>query len=293
MVLLFSLSLLGCSPAQNSPPAQNNPAPSAEQEREQVKSAVTAFGQKLQMVSLTAPPEQVRQQISDNYGDLVTPDLLAQWQNQPDKAPGRAVSSPWPDRIEVMSIEKTDPKYTVKGEIIEITSVEKTSGGAAARQSIDLTLIKSGDRWLIDSVILGTQHKEGTILYQNAKYGFDFILPAGWQGYKIVDEEWEGRAITGPSQGQIISRGPKLSIRHPQWTQAQPRQDVPILVFTLDQWDSLQKEEFSIGAAPIGPKELGRNSKYIFALPARYNFAFSTGFEEVEDILASNPLQPK
>ncbi len=293
MVLLFSLSLLGCSPAQNSPPARNNPAPSAEQEREQVKSAVTAFGQKLQMVSLTAPPEQVRQQIQDNYGGLVTPELLSQWQDQPSNAPGRAVSSPWPDRIEIMSLEKTDLKYAVKGEIIEITSVEKNSGGAAARQSIDLTLIKSGDRWLIDSVILGTQHKEGTILYQNAKYGFDFILPAGWQGYKIVDEKWEGRAITGPSQGQIISRGPKLSIRHPQWTQAQPRQDIPILVFTLDQWNSLQKEEFSIGAAPIGPKELGRNSKYIFALPARYNFAFPTGFEEVEDILAANPLQPR
>jgi hypothetical protein len=293
LVLLFSLSLLGCSPAQNSHPAENNPPPSSEQEQEQVKSAVTAFGQKLQMVSLTASPEQVRQQIQDNYGGLVIPELLAQWQNQPDKAPGRPVSSPWPDRIEIMSLEKADPKYAVKGEIIEITSVEQTSGGTAARQSIDLTLIKSGDRWVIDSVILGTQHKEGTILYQNAKYGFDFILPAGWQGYKIVDEEWEGRAITGPSQGQIISRGPKLSIRHPQWTQAQPRQDIPILVFTLDQWDSLQKLEFSIGAAPIGPKELGRNSKYIFALPARYNFAFPTGFEEVEDILAANPLQPK
>ena len=43
----------------------------------------------------------------------------------------------------------------------------------------------------------------------------------------------------------------------------------------------------------MGPKELGRNSKYVFALPARYNFAFPTGFEEVEDILAGNPLQPK
>ncbi len=294
LFLLFSLSLLGCSPAQNSPPAQNNPAPTTEQERDQVNSTVTAFGQKLQMVSLTAPPAQVRQQMQENYGDLVTPELLARWQNQPDQAPGRAVSSPWPERIELMSnIEKTDGKFAVKGEIIEITSVEEASGGAAARQSIDLTLTKSGDRWRIDSVILGTRHKDGTILYQNAEYGFDFILPASWQGYKIVDEDWEGRAMNGPSQGQIISRGPLLSIRHPQWTQAQPRQDIPILVFTLDQWNSLQKEEFSIGAAPMEPKELGRNSKYVFALPARYNYAFPTGFEEVEDILAGNPLQPK
>ncbi|MEQ8199808.1 MAG: hypothetical protein ABRQ24_00140 [Syntrophomonadaceae bacterium] len=293
LVLLLSLSLLGCSPAKNTPPAQNNPAPTGEQEQQQVRSVVTTFGQRLQMVSLTAAPEQVLQQMQANYADLVTPELLAKWQNQPNSAPGRAVSSPWPERIDVTSLEKTDGKYAVKGEIIWITSVEKTNGGAAARQSIDLTVAKPGDRWLIDSVILGTQHKEGTILYQNAEYGFDFILPTSWQGYKIITEEWEGTAITGPSQGKIISRGPKLSIRHPQWTQAQPRQDIPILVFTLDQWDSLQRQTFSIGAAPIGPKELGRNSKYVFALPARYNFAFPAGFEEVENILAGQPLQPK
>jgi hypothetical protein len=53
----------------------------------------------------------------------------------------------------------------------------------------------------------------------------------------------------------------------------------------------LQREEFHIGAAPIGPKELGRNSRYVFALPARYNFSFPTGFEEVEKILEGSPLQ--
>jgi len=39
--------------------------------------------------------------------------------------------------------------------------------------------------------------------------------------------------------------------------------------------DSLQQEKFHIGAAPINPSELGRNTKYVFALPARYNYAFS------------------
>lgn len=41
----------------------------------------------------------------------------------------------------------------------------------------------------------------------------------------------------------------------------------------------------------MGPKELARNSKYLFALPARYNYAFPTGYEEVEKILEGNPLQ--
>jgi hypothetical protein len=62
------------------------------------------------------------------------------------------------------------------------------------------------------------------------------------------------------------------------------------MIFTLDQWNALQQEKFHIGAAPIGPRELGRNSRYVFALPARYNFAFPKGYEEVQDILEGNPL---
>jgi hypothetical protein len=63
------------------------------------------------------------------------------------------------------------------------------------------------------------------------------------------------------------------------------------MVFTLEQWNSLQQEKFHIGAAPIGPSELGRNNSYVFALPARYNFSFLKGYEEVESILNTHPLQ--
>lgn len=41
-----------------------------------------------------------------------------------------------------------------------------------------------------------------------------------------------------------------------------------------------------------GPSKLGSNSVYVFALPPRYNYAFQTGFEEVEEILKGNPLWP-
>jgi len=63
------------------------------------------------------------------------------------------------------------------------------------------------------------------------------------------------------------------------------------MVFTLAQWDLLQQDKFHIGAAPIGPSELGRNTSYVFALPARYNFSFPIGFEEVEKILENKSLQ--
>jgi len=62
------------------------------------------------------------------------------------------------------------------------------------------------------------------------------------------------------------------------------------MVFTIKQWDLVEKEEIALGAAPIGPSKLGSNSQYVFALPARYNFAYPTGFEDVEKIMESKPL---
>lgn len=128
------------------------------------------------------------------------------------------------------------------------------------------------------------------VVYKNSQYGFNFSLPESWKGYSIVDDVWNGYAV-GP-QGDVPSeKGPVISIRSPLWTTAKPRQDIPVMIFTVSQWDNLQQEKFHIGAAPIGPSELGRNSKYVFALPARYNYAFPTGYEEVDTILQGKPLQ--
>jgi hypothetical protein len=130
------------------------------------------------------------------------------------------------------------------------------------------------------------------IAYYNTQYGFSFALPVSWQDFTIVDLRWEGLAAGGQQAGKIVEEGPELAIRHPLWTAGNPRQDIPILIFTLEQWDALQKEVFHIGAAPIGPSELNRNSRYVFALPARYNFAYLAGYEEVESILKGQPLKP-
>ena len=127
-----------------------------------------------------------------------------------------------------------------------------------------------------------------TLEYRNTQFGFSFSLPTSWQGYSIVVANWEGMPVdgTGPNV-----EGPEILIRHPLWTSANPRQDIPIMVFTPGQWQLIQLEKLAVGAAPIGPSELGRNADYVFALPARYNYAFPTGYEEVEKILESRPFQ--
>lgn len=128
-----------------------------------------------------------------------------------------------------------------------------------------------------------------SIVYQNTQYGFSISLPGDWKGYSIVSGQWQG---TSKSGGVNVENGPIISIRDPRWTSQTPRQDIPIMAFTVDQWNSLQQENFHIGAAPIGPSLLGRNNTYVFALPARYNYAFPAGYQEVETILKGNPLKP-
>ncbi len=118
---------------------------------------------------------------------------------------------------------------------------------------------------------------KGGLVYTNKTYGFRFALPDSWKGYSIVVKSW--------------SKGPLILIRHPLWTEANPRQDIPIMVLTVAQWELVQEGKLSVSAAPIGPDELARNSKYVFALPPRYNFAFLPGYEEVGEILKRDPLQ--
>jgi hypothetical protein len=126
-----------------------------------------------------------------------------------------------------------------------------------------------------------------SVIYKNTDYGFNFTLPANWQGYSIVNETWKGSVL----KSKIEQSGPKLLIRNPKWTVAVPYEDLPILIFTISQWDSYLAEDFSVSAAPILASELARNNKYVFALPPRWDFDYSLDYKEAQDIIAGKPLQ--
>ncbi len=131
------------------------------------------------------------------------------------------------------------------------------------------------------------------IVYVNSTYGFSFNLPETWRGYSVTFDEWTGYGTDDQLGDVAYTQGPVVSIHNPKWTPTDTNyQDIPIMVFTTWQWDDLQSDKFHIGAAPVGPSELGRNSVYVFALPARYNYAFPPGYEEVEKIFQSEPLKP-
>lgn len=194
--------------------------------------------------------------------------------------------------VAVGAYAATDIKLFINGKIIN-ADLQIVDGSSYVPLRVVSESLGANVKWdenKREIIITGQIGQVGQTVYENTQYGFRFTLPDSWKGYTIVTDKWEGLPV-GDAQGDKVS-GAELSIRHPEWTAEQPRQDIPILVFTIDQWNELQQDKFHIGAAPIGPSELTRNDKYVFALPARYNFAYPVGYQEVEDILKSNPIQP-
>lgn len=148
-ILLLSILMFGCTGAENDPQQTD------EANEQAVRDTVLGFGEKLQTVSLLAPKDILEKSMIENYGEFVSLELTAKWISDPQNAPGKLTSSPWPDRIEILEIKKASKaSYNVKGEIIEITSTEQTSGGIAAKRPINIVVKKVDNKWLIDDVNL-------------------------------------------------------------------------------------------------------------------------------------------
>ncbi|MBI2109312.1 MAG: hypothetical protein HYT93_04045 [Parcubacteria group bacterium] len=127
--------------------------------------------------------------------------------------------------------------------------------------------------------------------YRNAEYRFYVSLPETWRNYTVSMDTWTGYDVGDELGEKEFTHGPIVSIHNPKWTAEKLYQDIPVMVFTAEQWGNLKSGKFHIGAAPVDPNELGRNTNYVFAVPARYNFSFPLGYEEVEEILNRKPLR--
>jgi hypothetical protein len=150
----------------------SSPAVTNTQEEAQVRTVVENFGKKLQNVSLLAPT--VVTDMQREYGDLVTSGLIAKWSTDPLNAPGRSTSSPWPDRIEIDTVTKTDTSiYHITGHIVEIATA--SNGGTTtpvARRAITLTVEKISGSWRITDVVLGE---------------YDATSISGWKTYTTAN----------------------------------------------------------------------------------------------------------
>lgn len=121
-----------------------------------VEGVVGEFGNRLRMVSLSASEDDVKSQIEAEYGPFASAELIAKWKNDIGNAPGRTVSSPWPDRIEIVSTSKDDRGvYTVEGNVIEVTSAQGDDGIAAV-YPVTINLQEEDGVWKIISFEKGS-----------------------------------------------------------------------------------------------------------------------------------------
>ncbi len=121
-----------------------------EEQVQDVDEFVKEFGSKLKNVSLTAPEAQAKEQIRNEYGKYVNPELLQYWMDNVRSAPGRYVSSPWPDRIEILEVRpgSTATSFTVIGQVVYMTSSDM-GGDVGARQQVVFGIENKGGKLLI------------------------------------------------------------------------------------------------------------------------------------------------
>lgn len=88
------------------------------------RTVVERLGEQLKRVALLASDDRVESELRQEYGELVTPELLDAWVAHPASAPGRHVSSPWPERIEVSTVTRQPDGCRVAGDVIYLTSAD-------------------------------------------------------------------------------------------------------------------------------------------------------------------------
>ncbi len=93
--------------------------------------------------------------LDSNLKQFITDRFYQAIKNDPSIVPGKPVSGPYPDRIQIDSVKKlSSTSYTVVGKVKLMTSTQTATGGVAGQSPIIITLMlnKVDDNWLIDAV---------------------------------------------------------------------------------------------------------------------------------------------
>lgn len=119
----------------------------------EVMAVASAFGDTIANVSLTAESAELSRQMDEAYAPYLTPELLAAWKADPDKAIGRTTSSPWPDHIDIGTVSRNvDDTYTVLGIVVEVAS---GSDAPVATYPVALTFVQRDGKWRIQDATKG------------------------------------------------------------------------------------------------------------------------------------------
>jgi heme A synthase len=118
-----------------------------------VRNTVTMFGGELRMVPLSSSKEAVGEAMEYNYASFVAPELISKWEKDPLHAPGRLTSSPYPDHIDITSVNKnSDGTYIVKGNVIDLSSSNISSSTNSGSYPVTIKLENRNGLWLITNL---------------------------------------------------------------------------------------------------------------------------------------------
>ena len=151
IVLLLVISVSGYFLFRPSATTQPN-----ETDMNAIYQVVGEFGARLKDVDITAPNQNIITAVDFNLKGFITNRLYQVFVQDKIRIPGRYVSSPWPERIEIASVQMLDSgSCTVNGSQIVMTDDTLAHGGNAGEEPITLTLKKVNGIWLIDDVTGG------------------------------------------------------------------------------------------------------------------------------------------
>lgn len=167
--------------------------PTALEDGDAARAVVEEFGTKLQNVNVLGDKTMAADAIASEYGPLITPALLSQWQQDPTLAPGRLISSPWPDHIQITSLERENrSKYIIEGDIVEVSN---EAGLAEPKESVRrpgvFTVEKDNSTWKISEVVLGAYPGEASWISSTpTSQGFIFLYPERIPTTFVSSSEW-------------------------------------------------------------------------------------------------------
>jgi hypothetical protein len=151
IVLLLVISVSGCFLFRPSATTQPN-----ETDINAIYQVVGEFGARLKDVVITTSDQDVITAVDFNLKQLITDRLYRVFVQDKIRIPGRYVSRPWPERIEINSVQMLDSgSYTVHGNQVVMTDDTVAHGGNAGETPITLTLKKVNGVWLVDDVTGG------------------------------------------------------------------------------------------------------------------------------------------
>ena len=190
LILLLLILLAAFVAAYRLTPGQSEPssmATSSPVQNPDVRLVIENFGLQLKDVSLLAPQSSVVAAMDQHYTPYVAPGLLAAWKQDPARALGRTVSSPWPERIQFAEMDVRGPKASASGTVIEVAN---GSGGAqiVGTYPVSFELEERGGTWLITAAERGAY---SVIPARAEKVGIYTCLPH--------------RSTTGPQIGRATA----------------------------------------------------------------------------------------